>query len=65
MITILYPYSGKPVKFTISNPEGQVVISETIRESEMQQNIQSLRPGIWFLRFESEESVVVKKLIVQ
>ncbi len=64
-ITILYPYTGKPVKLTVSNPEGRLVITEMIRESETQLNVQSLRPGIWFLRFESEERVEVKKLIIQ
>lgn len=64
-ITIVYPYSGKPVKLTISDPEGRQVITEMIRESETQLDVHSLRPGIWFLRFESDESVLVKKLIIQ
>jgi hypothetical protein len=50
---------------TILTTDGKTVKTFTISESETQLNVQDLKPGVYILRFENAENVVIKRLVIQ
>jgi len=50
---------------TLLTTDGKTVKSFTICESQTQLNVQDLKPGVYILRFENAENVVIKKLVIQ
>jgi len=45
--------------------DGKTVKTFTISESETQLNVQDLKPGVYILRIEDAENVVIKRLVIQ
>ena len=45
--------------------EGKLVKTFTLTGNQTQFNVQDLQPGIYMLRFENAENVVVKKVVIQ
>jgi len=50
---------------TLVTTDGKIVKTFTISESETQLNVQDLMPGVYILRVENAENVVVKRLVIQ
>jgi photosystem II stability/assembly factor-like uncharacterized protein len=50
---------------TLLTTDGKTVKTFTISQSETTLNIQDLKPGVYILRFENAENVVVKRLVIQ
>ena len=50
---------------TLLTTDGKTVKTFTISESETQLNVQDLMPGVYILRVENAENVVVKRLVIQ
>jgi hypothetical protein len=65
MVTVAYPYNGIPVTLNMISVNGKTVKTLTIRDRETIINVQDLKPGVYILRMETNENVVVKRLVVQ
>jgi uncharacterized surface anchored protein len=50
---------------TLLTTDGKTVKTFTISESETQLNVQDLKPGVYILRIETNENVVIKRLVIQ
>jgi len=50
---------------TLLTTDGKTIKTFTISESETQLNVQDLKPGVYILRIENAENVVVKRLVIQ
>jgi len=50
---------------TLLTTDGKTVKTFTISESETQLNVQDLKPGVYILRVENAENVVIKRLVIQ
>jgi len=50
---------------TLVTTDGKLVKTFTISESETQLNVQDLKPGVYILRIENAENVVIKRLVIQ
>jgi len=50
---------------TLITAEGKVLKTFTITGNQTQLNVQDLKPGIYVLRIENSENVVVKRLVIQ
>jgi len=64
-VTVVYPYTGSPVTLTMVSIDGKTMKIFTLNNSETNINIQDLKPGVYILRFENAENVVIKKLVIQ
>jgi hypothetical protein len=45
--------------------DGKTVKTFTISGNQTQLNVQDLQPGIYILKFENAENVVIKRLVIQ
>lgn len=52
-------------KIILENLSGQTVKSETAENNSEKINLENISPGIYFIRIESENQTVVRKLIVE
>jgi len=50
---------------TLLTVEAKLVKTFTISEIETQLNVQDLKPGLYILRLENAENVVIKRLVIQ
>jgi len=50
---------------TLLTTDGKTVKTFTISESQTQLNILDLQPGVYILRIENTENVVIKRLVIQ
>jgi hypothetical protein len=50
---------------TLLTAEGKVVKTFTISGSQTILNVQDLQPGVYILKFENAENVVIKRLVIQ
>jgi len=50
---------------TLMTTDGKTVKTFTISQSETQLNVRDLKPGVYILRIEDAENVVVKRLVIQ
>jgi uncharacterized surface anchored protein len=50
---------------TLMTADGKLVKTFSITGNQTQLNVQDLQPGIYMLRIENAESVVVKRLVIQ
>jgi len=50
---------------TLLTTDGKTVKTFTISESQTQLNILDLQPGVYILRIENAENVVIKRLVIQ
>jgi len=50
---------------TLLTTDGKTVKTFTISESETQLSVQDLKPGVYILKIENNENVVVKRLVIQ
>jgi len=64
-VTVLYPYSGNPVTLTLNTLEGKLMKAFVINKIETSLDIHELTAGMYFLRFENKEGVLVKRLIIE
>ena len=64
-VTIIVPYNEKPSTISFINLDGKTLKTLTISGSETSINVQDLKPGVYILRIESTENVVIKRLVIQ
>jgi len=50
---------------TLVTTDGKTVKTFTISQTETQLNVQDLKPGVYILRIENAENVVIKRLVIQ
>jgi hypothetical protein len=50
---------------TLMSADGKLVKSFTLTGNQTQLNVQDLQPGIYILRFENAENVVIKRVVIQ
>jgi hypothetical protein len=59
------PKAWLGLKATLISVEGKVVKTFTINRSHTQIDVGDLQPGVYILKFESMESTVIKRLVIQ
>jgi uncharacterized surface anchored protein len=50
---------------TLLTTDGKTVKTFTISDSETQLNVQDLKPGVYIMKIENAENVVIKRLVTQ
>lgn len=63
-ITILKPEGVEELHVSVINTRGIVVLNDQVRSPEAKINLQSLKPGVYILRFETKGNIVNKQLII-
>jgi hypothetical protein len=64
-INLTTPKAWVGFKATLISAEGKVVNTFTISGIQTILNVQDLQPGIYILKFENAENVVIKRLVIQ
>jgi hypothetical protein len=65
MVNIIYPYDGTYMTISLISAEGRTKKSLMLNNSNTQLNVMDLQSGVYILKLESVESVVVKRLVIQ
>ena len=50
---------------TLISSEGKVMKQFSLQETETLLNLEGIMPGVYMLRFENEETIIIKKLVIQ
>jgi hypothetical protein len=64
-VNIIYPYNGSPVTLSMVSIDGKTMKIFTLNNSETIINVQDLKPGVYILRMETNEDLVIKRLVIQ
>ena len=64
-VSIIYPYNGTAVTLTLFSANGKIVKTLAITANETQIDVNSLLPGVYVLRMQSNESIVTRRLVIQ
>jgi len=64
-VTVVLPNNDKPSTISFITMNGKTIKTLTISGSETNINVQDLKPGVYILRIENTENVVVKRLVIQ
>jgi len=65
MVNIIYPFDETTVTLTLISADGKTMETKTLSNNETQLEVRNLKPGIYILKFESMESTVIKRLVIQ
>jgi hypothetical protein len=65
VVNIYHPFATDDVDITFTNSSGSVVLTQQLSSEKSQLNVSNLRPGVYFVKFESEGNVVVKRLVIR
>nr|NQU94124.1 T9SS type A sorting domain-containing protein [Bacteroidota bacterium] len=64
-VTIVYPYVGNLVRLTMISTDGKTMKTLTIGSLLTQLDVGDLHPGIYILKMESAENLVIKRVMIR
>ena len=64
-VTIVYNNNGAPVTISLITTDGKTVKTLNMSGAQVELDVQNLQPGVYVLKMESDDSVVIKRLVIQ